>query len=107
MNEKAEYANTSRLPHELVFAEHCDIDGTSDDRHVIAENSNIDYAPSIFLAEKVSFEYPITPEQYKAILDFPYGLVSINDGVIKGWIEEFEYNVFENKGRFVLIVKRE
>ena len=107
VNEKAEYANTSRLPHELAFAEHCDIDGTFDDRPVIAENSNIDYAPSIFLAEKVSFEYPITPEQYKAILEYPYGLVSINDGIIKGWIEEFEYNVFESRGRFVLIVKRE
>lgn len=71
----------------------------------LAEDADIDYAHTKFKAEKLHFSYPITIDQYKAIIANPYGLISI-DG-IKGWIQEMQYKFATGEAEFTLIPKFE
>lgn len=59
--------------------------------------------PRIFKAETLSFTYPLTIAQYKAIKANPYGLIEV-DG-IQGWIKEFTYSFADGEATFKLIPK--
>lgn len=68
-----------------------------------AENAEIESTHCIFKAETLSFKYPLTIEQYKAIKANPYGLIEV-DG-IQGWIKEFTYTFNTGEAEFKLIPK--
>lgn len=59
--------------------------------------------PRVFKAETLSFTYPLTIAQYKAIKANPYGLIEV-DG-IQGWIKEFTYSFADGEATFKLIPK--
>lgn len=70
---------------------------------LIRENQPIAYKDRIFKAETLSFKYPLTISQYKAIKANPYGLIEV-DG-IQGWIKEFTYTFNTGEAEFKLIPK--
>lgn len=70
-----------------------------------AENDDISREPAIFKAEVITFEYPITIAQYRAIRSNPYGLIQANGR--KGWIKEITYRVKDGMASFKLIAKNE
>lgn len=70
-----------------------------------AEDADIENVRAAFRAETISFNYPLTIEQYKAVLSNPYGLVVVNG--IPGWIKEFTYKINEGLASFKLIPKYE
>lgn len=59
--------------------------------------------PRVFKAEELSVTYPISLEQYKAIMANPYGLVVV-DGE-ECWIKEFQYDFNSSEAEFKLIPK--
>lgn len=67
------------------------------------ENQEMAYIAPLFKAETLSFKYPLTIEQYKAIKANPYGLIEV-DG-IPGWIKEFTYTFNTGEAEFKLIPK--
>lgn len=68
-----------------------------------AENDDISYIHAKFKAEKITFQCPISVDDYKAIKANPYGLVSVN-GVL-GWIMDFKYSFYDGMAEFTLIAK--
>lgn len=67
------------------------------------ENQEMEYTAPLFKAETLSFTYPLTISQYKAIKANPYGLIEV-DG-IQGWIKEFTYTFNTGEAEFKLIPK--
>lgn len=76
---------------------------TFEDSSPQIENEDITFNPSKLRAEKLSFSYPLTIAQYKAIKKDPYGLVKVN-GVL-GWIKIFKYSFVDGIAEFTLIPK--
>jgi len=72
---------------------------------VITENSNIEYVQSLFTAELLNFECPLTIEQYNALKNDPYALIEVNG--IKGWLNAVEYDFSKREAKFKLLPKRE
>lgn len=68
-----------------------------------AENDDITYTHAIFKAEKITFSYPLTIAQYKAVKANPYGLISANG--LLGWILDFKYSFANGMADFTLIAK--
>lgn len=73
------------------------------DSDVQEENANIINVRSALSAEIVSFYYPLTISQYKAIKANPYGLINYGTGA--GWIKELTYKLHEGIASFKLIKK--
>lgn len=73
------------------------------------ENDNITYSHAKFQAEKVSFSYPISVDEYKDVLENPYGLIRLtnsNGDVVKeGWIMDFKYKIEDGMTEFTLLTK--
>jgi hypothetical protein len=67
------------------------------------ENDDISYIHAKFKAEKITFSYPISIEDYKTIKANPYGLVSVNGTL--GWIMDFKYSLQDGMADFTLIAK--
>lgn len=67
------------------------------------ENDTISSKPRLLKAETISFTYPLTIAQYKAIKANPYGLIEV-DGTL-GWIKEFSYSFSDGEAIFKLIPK--
>lgn len=67
------------------------------------ENDTLSQKPRLLKAETLSFTYPLTIAQYKAIKANPYGLIEV-DG-IQGWIKEFTYSFADGEATFKLIPK--
>ena len=65
------------------------------------ENEDITEYRTLFDAETIEFEYPITLEQYNSIRSNPYGKVIVNGYV--GWIQEFTYTLATGLASFKLI----
>lgn len=68
---------------------------------VIDENS----IKPIYTAERVTFEYPVSYEQYKTIKANPYGLIGYQCGggdVQYGYIEDFSYKPAQGIAEFTL-----
>lgn len=59
--------------------------------------------PRVFKAEELTVRYPISREQYKAIMKNPYGIVIV-DGE-KCWIKEMTYSFFKEEAEFKLTPK--
>lgn len=76
---------------------------TENENAIQKEDDNITNAHAIIKAETLSFEYPLTIAQYKAVKDDPYGLVIVNG--IPGWIQEVTYRVNDGLAAFKLIPK--
>lgn len=70
-----------------------------------SENEDIAYEHAIFVAEKITFSYPLTIAQYKQVKDNPYGLISVNGRL--GWILDFKYSFADGMADFVLLQKYE
>ena len=71
--------------------------------------SNPDYATSLFYAERIKFEYPMSVDDFQKILRKPYGRIEIDNNCItaSGWIESVKYEPNAGKATFVLIPQRE
>lgn len=73
------------------------------------EDEDITHTPAKFKAEKKSFTYPLSIEQYKSVLADPYGIVRLTDDddnvISEGWILDFKYNLSEGTADFTLIAK--
>lgn len=67
------------------------------------ENEDIQYEAAKLKAEKITFEYPLTWEQYKAIKSNPYGIIRVNGR--EGWIKSFKYSFSDGMAEFILIAK--
>ena len=73
-----------------------------------AENADIANEHAKFKAEKITFSYPLTIDQYKSVLANPYGLIRLTDGnaiVAEGWIIDFKYKFEDGMADFTLIAK--
>ena len=70
-----------------------------------SENSNIDNVQSLFTAELLNFECPLTIEQYNTLKNDPYALIKVNG--IKGWLNTVEYDFSKREAKFKLLPKRE
>lgn len=70
---------------------------------IVPDAKDWDVPEAKFKAEKLKFTYPLTMDQYKAIMADPYGLISI-DG-IEGWISEMQYSFSDGETEFTLIPK--
>lgn len=68
-----------------------------------AENDDITNIHAKFKAEKITFSYPISIDDYKTIKANPYGLVSVNGTL--GWIMDFKYSFQDGMADFTLIAK--
>lgn len=84
----------------------------------IAENSNLSAAMlhnpeehyPLYWPETVTFEYPVTWQQYLAIKANPYGLIGYQCGngpMQYGWIEDFQLKPYTGMGQFTLRPKIE
>jgi len=69
----------------------------------ISEKDNIAHKAPLLKPEILSFDYPITFEQYAAILDNPYGKIIV-DGE-ECYIQKVTPNLIERKASFELIPK--
>lgn len=68
------------------------------------ENDPLVYnQPRLIRAEKITFDYPISVEQYNAIKANPYGIVRVNGEDC--WIKEFTYSFKDGMANFVLMPK--
>jgi hypothetical protein len=59
-------------------------------------------------AERIEFEYPMSLNDFRAILLNPYGLILFNSGTCEdseGWIDTLSYKPEEGKAKFILIPK--
>lgn len=74
-----------------------------------AENDDITYIHAKFKAEKISFSFPLTVDQYKTILANPYGLIRLTDDsdnvIVDGWIMDFKYSIHDGTADFTLLAK--
>lgn len=84
----------------------------------LPENSDInaglftdtDEATPIYWPELITFEYPVTWEQYLTIKDNPYGLIGYQCGsglMQYGWIEDFQLKPYTGMAQFTLRPKIE
>jgi hypothetical protein len=67
-------------------------------------------ATPIYWPELVTFEYPVTWQQYLVIKDNPYGLIGYQCGsgpMQYGWIEDFQLKPYTGMGQFTLRPKIE
>lgn len=69
-----------------------------------SEDASIEYTAAIFKAETLTFEHPVSIDEYHAILSNPYGLVVLNGE--QCWIKEFSYKFADGMGSFVLVPRR-
>lgn len=73
-----------------------------------AENADIANEHAKFKAEKITFSYPITIDQYRSIIANPYGLIRLTEGneiIAEGWIMDFKYKFEDGTADFTLIAK--
>jgi hypothetical protein len=73
-------------------------------RPVRAENDSIMYEPSLFTADLLEFECPLSYAQYNTLKTNPYGIISVNG--MQGWLRELEYDYSEGTAKFKLKMKR-
>ena len=76
---------------------------TYEDSTPQVENEDIAYTQSKLKAEKITFSYPLTMNQYKKVKNNPYGLVIVNG--IPGWIQNLKYSFADGMAEFTLIAK--
>lgn len=76
---------------------------TYEDSSPQSENEDIAYVKSKLKAEKITFSYPISVEQYKIVKNNPYGIVEVNG--LQGWIKTFKYSFADGMAEFTLIPK--
>lgn len=87
------------------------------EKKAISENETIDKsifekeadAVPAFLAERISFEYPLNVADFNAILQQPYGRIVIQNDCINtsGWIDSVKYEPNAGRATFVIIPQRE
>jgi hypothetical protein len=82
---------------------------------VIKENTDIGFssfavpasARPIAFADRVKYKFPLSANEYKKMMAFPYGLVEYEGQAEKGqgWIDELEYTPEDGIAKFTLIPK--
>ena len=90
--------------------------GCAIENDVVQENDNVErsifsdstQANPIFSQENITFEYPLTYNEFSAIFNNPYGLVEYecrNGQIKQGWIESLKYAPHDGIATFILLPK--
>lgn len=92
--------------------------GCAIENDIVQENDNVErsifsdstQANPIFSQENITFDYPLTYNEFSAIFNNPYGLVEYecrNGQIKQGWIESLKYAPHDGIATFILLPKIE
>lgn len=80
-----------------------DVRALEDSGDVVSEKGELSYIKPLLKAELVTFDYPITIEEYNHIKENPYGIIRVDDEEF--YIKKIEYSYLESLAKFELIPK--
>lgn len=100
-NPRTEYQLREDIPLQETYYANVEEDGNGN--YIPIPSQDDVTIPRVFRAEELSVQYPITLEQYKAIKENPYGIVSVNGE--ECWIKEFQYDFNTSEAEFKLTPK--